>query len=543
MVERQLTSSPEDDPVVDGALSQDGKYLAYTDIEGKSFLLAIDTGELRQLPAALSAAGEWFPDGSHLLVTRHDMPGLWKFSVVDLSMRSLSAKASDGKLSPDGTLIAYTQQSNEIWLMGANGEEPHKVLTLSPGDKIAACCYTWSPTGKRLAYLRFRGTPREHQVSIETCDTTGVDRLSVIADKALWGLTGLGGLVWVADGRIVYGATSGVNDSDLWSSATNPDTGRRESEPVRLTTWKTANPHPAAASQDGKRLVVLRQPLDTNIYIGAASSRDHAFSPQRLSTDNWTSVVNGWTRDSKAVIFESYRNGRWAIFQQAVGDKAAHALVSGDEDYYDGVLSPDGQSLLYSASKNRFEEGRAVRLMSVSLLEGRPSILLSGYYSYRCSSAAPGICLLGENKADHLVLSLLDPGRGKGKEVATVATVSRVDWDLSPDGTKVAVRNGEKSIKIVTIATGKTDEIQPKQKYFLTDIAWSANGKTLFGSGWTGAEANVLVSIDSNGGVNVLKRERPGTEWFHALRVSPDGRYLAFTKRAFRSDLVLLENF
>jgi hypothetical protein len=63
--------------------------------------------------------------------------------------------------------------------------------------------------------------------------------------------------------------------------------------------------------------------MDTNIYIGAAPSSNHAISPQRLSTDNWQSVVNGWTLDSKAVIFESYRNGRWAIFQQAVGDKAA----------------------------------------------------------------------------------------------------------------------------------------------------------------------------------------------------------------------------
>jgi Tol biopolymer transport system component len=243
------------------------------------------------------------------------------------------------------------------------------------------------------------------------------------------------------------------------------------------------------------------------------------------------------------VIFDSYRNGRWAIFQQAVGDKAAHALVSGDEDYYEGALSPDGQSLLYTASKNRFDAGSAARLMSVSLLGGGPSILLSGYYSFRCSSAAPGICLLGENKADHLLLSLLDPKRGKGKEVANVATVSRVDWDLSPDGTKVAVSDGENSIKIVTIATGKTDEIQPKQKYFLTDIAWSANGKTLFASGWSGAGADALVSIDSSGGVNVLKLERSGTAWFFALRVSPDGRYLAFSKRAYRSDLVLLENF
>jgi Tol biopolymer transport system component len=65
--------------------------------------------------------------------------------------------------------------------------------------------------------------------------------------------------------------------------------------------------------------------MDTNIYIGPAPSSNHAISPQRLSTDNWQSVVNGWTPDSKGVIFESYRNGKWAIFQQAVGDKAAHA--------------------------------------------------------------------------------------------------------------------------------------------------------------------------------------------------------------------------
>jgi hypothetical protein len=39
--------------------------------------------------------------------------------------------------------------------------------------------------------------------------------------------------------------------------------------------------------------------MDTNIYIGAAPSSNHAISPQRLSTDNWQSVVNGWTPTAK----------------------------------------------------------------------------------------------------------------------------------------------------------------------------------------------------------------------------------------------------
>src|SRR6202047_4114210 len=39
--------------------------------------------------------------------------------------------------------------------------------------------------------------------------------------------------------------------------------------------------------------------MDSNIYIGAAPSSNHAISPQRLSTDNWQSVVNGWTPTAK----------------------------------------------------------------------------------------------------------------------------------------------------------------------------------------------------------------------------------------------------
>jgi len=46
---RQITSNPMDDPVVRAAISPDGKYVAYTDLEGLHLRL-IESGETQSLP-------------------------------------------------------------------------------------------------------------------------------------------------------------------------------------------------------------------------------------------------------------------------------------------------------------------------------------------------------------------------------------------------------------------------------------------------------------------------------------------------------------
>ena len=86
VVERNLTANSSENSVSSAAVSPDGKYLAYTD-NTAFYLKLIRTGETHPvpLPPNFSAhVDDWFPDGSHLLVTREEEPGklsLWSISV------------------------------------------------------------------------------------------------------------------------------------------------------------------------------------------------------------------------------------------------------------------------------------------------------------------------------------------------------------------------------------------------------------------------------------------------------------------------------
>jgi hypothetical protein len=67
--------------VSSAAVSRDGKYLAYTDGTGV-YLKLIRTGETHPVPLPPNFSADlddWFPDGSHLLVSREEQPG-WHFA-------------------------------------------------------------------------------------------------------------------------------------------------------------------------------------------------------------------------------------------------------------------------------------------------------------------------------------------------------------------------------------------------------------------------------------------------------------------------------
>src|SRR6516225_3257882 len=86
--ERRLTANAPELPVIDGVISPDGKYLAFTDRSG-FYLRQIDTGETHAIsvPNGFNARPRsWFPDGSHLLATSIAGPrepeSIWEISFM-----------------------------------------------------------------------------------------------------------------------------------------------------------------------------------------------------------------------------------------------------------------------------------------------------------------------------------------------------------------------------------------------------------------------------------------------------------------------------
>lgn len=156
---RQLTANPVEEALRDAAISPDGKYLAYADGKGIHLLL-IETGESH--PIQLSGRFRffevsWFPDSARLIaVARGEAEGkqgLWAFPLLGGGPRRLRDDAWGGRVSPDGSRIAFlggAWPSREIWLMGPNGEEPTKIVQGDEGE--AFFWVVWSPDGGRIAY-------------------------------------------------------------------------------------------------------------------------------------------------------------------------------------------------------------------------------------------------------------------------------------------------------------------------------------------------------------------------------------------------------
>ncbi len=557
LVERQLTANPPENRINGSTLSRDGKYLAYSDSLSRNlYLLAIDSGEIREVPLPGDYAPfDWFPDGNHLLMSGH-AGDLWKMSTWDFSLRKLwGGRTEIAAVSPDGSHIAFVKTPHELWLMGGDGEEPHQI-PVPAGDADSLYSLAWSPSGQRLAYVRERGTRAKLDFTIETCDLAGSAQTVVLSDPKLFSENNGGsGLAWLPDGRILYSIRSATNESNLWALTVDPSTGKSSGDATRLAGWKNFEAQTPEASADGKRLIVTKEHAENGIYVGDLAIGNKTLTPRRFTADDWYNLVTDWTRDSKAILFSSRRNGRWAIFKQRIDAKTPETLIAGSENYVYARLGSQG-TLLYTAAPPPNLQGRAVtarRLMSMPEQGGASTTLMHivyGDYYYKCGSSPPSSsCVVSELKDGHLIFFHLDPLKGKGEEVARIDGYQSPDarWDLSPDGARIAIVDptieGKGEIRILNLADRRVNVLSVRNWKWdeVILISWAADGKGWFVYALSAHSPDALVSIDGNGNLTVLQEIPAGN--IMTLVPSPDGKRLAFTKRMFVDDVMLLENF
>jgi serine/threonine protein kinase len=551
IVRRQLTANAPGNPVSSAAISRDGKYLAYSDTSSKMYFLQIDSGDLRQLPFSGFDPLDWFPDGNHLLVTgTGQRSGLWKISVSDGSSRKLTSSVDFAVLSVNGLQVAY-EAGNEIWIMGPDGQEARRIAKFDAIDSIG--WIAWSPSGQRLVYTRSRGESLKMEVVIETCDLQGGRRTLVLSEPRLSGPNGVSGIYWLPDGRILYSVSrtgeSLYSDRNFWAVATDPWSGKPLGAPIRLGD-DAQSPGNLQASADGKRLIYTYSRSSDAAYLGDLELGAMKFNPRRLTLEEWNNWPFDWTRDSTAVLFASIRNGRYAIFQQRIDQQTPQVLLSGAENYRRPIFSPAADRLLYLASATVDYLDPTKRVMSKPVNEGTPSVLVAGAYYYRCGSVPSARCVLAELQGQQLVFSELDPVKGKGAEIQRV-DVHRGDWSvawsISPDGNKIAIvdpggNRGE--VKILTVADHEvgTLALQGWKWDEAQSIAWSADGNHLFATAATGTSF-VLCSIDLHGKMQVLAEVPQGEAWLSYPVPSPDGHHLAYMKRTFENNVMMLDHF
>src|SRR4029077_9655863 len=315
--QKQLTSSSVGNAVTSGAISPDGKYLAYADPSGMHVQLIAngDTQTVSQ-PESLDAhaawtIASWLPDGTSFLANA-TIPGgsssIWMVSLLGRAPRKIRDDATAWSVSPDGSQIASTAVpglfgSREIWLMTKEGEQARKPYAATD-ENSGFARVAWSPDGKRIGYLKFHQMSDRYEVSIETRDLTGGSPTVLLTSFLLHDF------YWLPDGRVVYSlgndrATASDN-CNLWEVRVNAATGAPVEQPRRLTNWAGFNLDHLTATSDGKRLVFQKWLFHVNVYTGELQNGNTKLTPPRkLTFSEGINAPADWTSDSKAVIFSS----------------------------------------------------------------------------------------------------------------------------------------------------------------------------------------------------------------------------------------------
>jgi len=546
---RQITTLVPENRATAAAISPDGKLAAYANVDG-IFLRTIQTGETKTLSAPRDYVVDrlaWFADGAKLVAsgfsTSTNMPSIWLISTAGAAPSLLRTHACGATPSPDGAHVAFvTQDWSEIWVIGTNGKEPRKVVAGAADDTFPLVF--WSPDGRRLAFQRRHYSPEQQSLSREfdrfykrSYESVEAVRGKVTATGADIGIDSAA----LPDGRILFlrhipPSADRIDEFDeLWEVKTDLPTGAFAEAPRQVTNLPAeyeTHVYGMSASADGKLVLLLKRSDQYAVFVGDFDeARPRIFNIRRLTLDARTCYPHAWTADSSSVIFESIRNGTWDLFRQDLTQRTAKVLVSTPLIEVLPHLSSDGHWVLYSAAPKI--EPRIYTLMRVPVEGGTPEQVPIGgpLDELRCPLRGGNGCVLRTTIGhEYYAFYDLDPIRGKGRELARTKWLPNgtEDWDVSPDGTEVAIPNYDSRdarIRIVELQARPTPsgdrEVVLRGLADLRHVVWSASGR-----GW-------FITLNMTVGRRMLYAYpdgsfRPLGDILGSAVPSPDGHRVAF---------------
>lgn len=415
---------------------------------------------------------------------------------------------------------ASSRTTHEVYVKPIGADE----LVRLTDDPAPECCPSWSPDGRRIAFLR----PRQTGAELILVPSSGgpehtVGRLSAVGHKPCWSPNG----EYIAVEDRLPGETRRIF---LVSSATG------EKRPVTNPPDGVSDGWPAF-SPDGRTLAFARGNHQFAVYtVALARDGAPAAKPQRVTRELYSLGGLDWTPDGRDLVFGAYTEEvgwrLWKIRAGTKGTRPAPLPMRGWQPTF--ARRPPGSEtrLAYVATfddKNIYRvAGPDVRETTLSAEPAPERIVDSSRTDTapRLSAAADKVVFVS-GRSGHSEVWTVDADGSNPLQITRSgrSEVGSPSW--SPDGRLIAF-NGmpENNIDVYVVEAGggvpRRLTIAPSNE---GGAAWSRDGSWIyFMSDQTGRPE--IWKMPPEGG-QALQVTRNGG---HQAVESPDGKWLYYSK-------------
>ena len=537
---RQITSWPGLD--CNPAFSPNGELIAYSSDHTGSFEIFVKSIDRGGREIQLTNDGQqnfdpaWSPDGRYIAYYSMKRHGIFAMPSLGGVPRQLTDFGSHPVWSPDGQWVAFQavsspdlgatpMGSSAIWMVSSQGGSA-KQVTQNGSPFGSHFMPSWSPDGKRIAFLNFDTISSEvWSVAVDGTQMQAItDRKT--SDKA-WP-------IYAPDGKSIY-----YNRGEaLWKTPVSSENGAVAGEPVKVADLGSTVIRNASLSSSGTRIAYSATSADDNLVSVPISpvtrepngplsfltnetgtrhlypefspdGRKLAFAAQRKGSrwNIWLMDADGanltqltadggrcpsWYPDGKQIAFLSLRDGHRKIWSMASAGGNEKALFELD-DIENPRLSPNGQQVAFN-----FTRAGIVNVATVDMIGGEPKQItydkeLAGWPSW---SPDARFLALEIKRGDDTHIAII-PSNGGEPIQLTFAPGQSWPNGWSPDGDKIVfagARDGIWNLWWVSRSDKRTQQLTQNTKlnvYFRYPI-WSPLGNRIV-SQYAESKGNIYV--------------------------------------------------
>lgn len=535
---RRLTS---DGKVTFAALSSDGKLFAYSHADGENqslWLAHTDGGEPVQIrpPAPVSYFDIKFePDGSAIYFGASEMNGnngaVYRMPVFGGLQEKVEEKPFYLTFSPKGDEIAYVRGGAEgkvpyLAVSGLNGQNERELAAPPEGMRFVKTSASWSPDGAAIAVAAFNADKDTAYDIFAVAAANGeVKRLT----NRAWGY--IRSLAWLSDnsGLIVVAQSEGSTHLQLWF-VSYPD-GEVRHLVSDLNLYGTIS----TFANDPRKLLTVQGQVQSNIWIAPSADPGQAKQVTFGSIgrqDGWYGIK--WMPDGKiAYTVEGSDNS--TIWTMSPDGTAQKQLIPSEGDNIYPSASADGRFIVFQSSRGgdyavwrADRDGGDMLKLTEKGVAAQPDISPDGHWVVYVTSPQ------GAAELWRMTISGGEP----------VKLADGASWPrISPDSRSIAcgyLSDGKTKVAIFSIDGGDPVHLYdlPRSANIRLGVHWTLDGKAVTYRDWV----NGIWRQDLAGGPPERLKGLP-EEKLYGYDLSPDGKYLAFTRGSETRDVVLISDF